>query len=193
MEPRLLRFFLVGTLLILFILSLGWFINANMQAGMDLAEVTSSALLLAVPLALLYFSIGLLVEAWQQHRGGKMSERMVKFLYRTPRIAGIIIAVFTGLFALDVFAMEGSVWEKLGGFLIHALPSIMMLVMLALAWRHEWIGTLFFGLMALFFMRFFLADPMLGFGNLLLFALPMALVAALFWLNWRWRGELRHV
>jgi len=190
MNTRSRHLVLFGVLSFLFLLSLSYFIYGNLQAGSTPEQLVFSTLLLAVPLGLLFFSIGLLIEAVGQHRQGGLSARMAKFVYLTPRIAGLLIALFTGLFALDVFEMEGSIWEKIGGFLIHAAPSIIMLTVLALAWRWEWVGALVFGLAALFFLRFVIGSPMYGFGNLLLFVLPMALVAALFWLNWRWRGEL---
>jgi hypothetical protein len=192
MSARALRIVLVVGLSILFILSLAYFGYGNFQTGMPLMEVFATSLLLAVPLVLLYFSIGLMAEAWQQHRSqGRVSGRMAKFVYLTPRIAGLLVALFTGLFALDVFSEEGSIWMQIGAFLIHAAPSIIMILVLVLAWRYAWIGALFFGLAALFFLRFLLGGFENGFGNMLLFALPMASVAALFWLNWRWRGEIQ--
>lgn len=192
MNAVVFRRVLVGVLLALFVLSLGWFVYGNIRAEMTPAQVGLSALLLAVPLGLLFFSIGLIVVALLQHRDlGRVSRRMAVFLYRAPRAAGLLVAVFTGLFALDVFEMPGNLWLKLGAFLVHAAPSVTMLLILALAWRREWIGALAFGFAALFFLRFVIGEPMYGFGNLLLFVLPMALVAALFWLNWRWRAEIR--
>jgi hypothetical protein len=192
MNTRTLRVTLVTVLIVLFVLSLSMFGYANFRAGSTPSDILLSSLLLAVPLALLYFSIDLIVEAWLQHRSqGRVSPRMAKFLYRTPRIAGILIAVFTGLFALDVFDMEGSLWQKIGGFLIHAAPTLVMLIFLIIAWRREWVGAVVFGLVAIYFMRFVLSGSIYSFGNMLLFVLPMALVAVLFWLNWRWKAEIR--
>jgi hypothetical protein len=48
-------------------------------------------------------------------------------------------------------------------------------------------------LAGLFFLPFVNGEPLFGFGNLLLFVLPMALVSALFWRNWPWRAEFRPV
>jgi hypothetical protein len=191
MNTRLLRFLVHGILGILFFLSSGLFAYANLRAGSTLAQVAISALLLGVPLGAMFFSLGLLVEAWVRHRQGSIGKRMARFLYLTPRISGILIAVFTGLFALDVFEIPGTFWEKLLGFVIHAAPAIVMIVLLVLAWRWEWVGTLAFGAAALYMLRFVIGGWKFDFGNLLLFVLPMSLIASLFWLNWRWRQEIR--
>ena len=191
MNTRLFRFLVHGILGILFFLSSGFFGYANLRAGSTPAQVFISALLLAVPLGALFFSIGLLVEAWFRHRQGGIGKRMASFLYLTPRICGILVAVFTGLFALDVFEMPGTIWEKLLAFVIHAAPAIFMIVLLVLAWRWEWVGALAFGAAALFMLRTVIGGWQFNFGNLLLFVLPMALIASLFWLNWRWRQEIR--
>jgi hypothetical protein len=149
-----------------------------------------NTLLLSVPVGALFFSLGLIFEAWQQHRVGKIGSKMAKFLYYTPRVAGLLMALFIGMFALDVFDMAGSTWEKIGAFLLHAAPALVMLVLLGLAWRWPWVGTLVFGLAALFFLRTVIGRGPYSIGNLLLFVLPTTLVSALFWLNWRWRAEI---
>ncbi len=185
------RLVLPGVLAVLFILSLAYFTYGNVQGGMPIGILIANTLLLAVPLALLYWMIGLVVEAWRVRRaGGQLTAGLARFIYFAPRIGGVVVALFTGLFALDVFEMEGSLWMKIGAFLIHAAPALIMLALVALAWWREWIGALIFGLGALFFLRTVIPRGIYAFGNLLLFVLPMALVAVLFWLNWRWRGEL---
>jgi hypothetical protein len=192
MNARAQRLVLVGVLAALFALSLAYYISGNVRSGMSMGNLISSALLLAVPLGLLYWMIGLVWEAWRVHRaGGQLTGGLARSIYLAPRISGVAVAVFTGLFALDVFDMEGSLWMKIGAFFIHAAPALIMLALVALAWRREWIGALIFGLGALFFLRFVVMGGMFAFGNLLLFCLPMALVAVLYWLNWRWRGEIR--
>lgn len=79
-------------------------------------------------------SIGLLVAAAQEKRSqGQMGERLAKYIYRTPRISGVLIILFVGMFALDVFSVGPSLWEMLGAFLIHAMPAILIADILALA------------------------------------------------------------
>lgn len=72
-------------------------------------------------------------------------------LVRLARILGILFALFLSLFAFDVFEMEGSIWEKIGGFLIHLVPTYLVLIAVAIGWRWPWLGgLLFFALGALY-------------------------------------------
>lgn len=183
---------LTTVLIVLFLLSLGYLDYGNLQSGMPPVEVALTSFLLAVPLILLYFSIGVLVTAALQRRSqGQVSPWLAKLIYWTPRIAGILIALFVSLFALDVFDMEGTFWQKIGGFILHAMPAIIMLIIVALAWRRAWIGFVVFLLAAIFFLRTLLGTPEGWLGMLLLFSGPMAAIAALFWANWKWKSELR--
>ncbi len=190
-SPRSLPWWLTVILIVLFLVSLSWFSYGNYQAGSSPTDVIISAFLLSVPLGLLYFSIGVLVAAARQrHFLGQINKRLAKFIYWTPRIAGILITVFVAMFALDVFDMEASIWEKIGGFLIHASPAIVMGILLAFAWRRAWIGFAAFLLGAIFFLRFMIGDPLDNIGIILLFSAPMAAIAMLFWANWKWKEAL---
>ncbi len=63
-----------------------------------------------------------------------------KALTWTPRILCILAIIFISLFALDSFSSEHSFWQNLGDFLIHLIPSIVMLVVLIVAWKWEKVG-----------------------------------------------------
>ncbi|MBE0696630.1 MAG: hypothetical protein IH586_06875 [Anaerolineaceae bacterium] len=76
-------------------------------------------------------------------------------LYWIPRGLAILVALFLALFALDVWGMEGTFWLKLGGFLIHLLPTFFILIALAIAWRWEAFGGLLFLALAVFFFLWF--------------------------------------
>lgn len=191
MNNPLLRKVGFGILAVLFIATIGLLTFPEYRAGAPLPMLLINMLILAVPVGAVCFSLGLIFEAWQQHRAGKVGRRMEKFIYFTPRIAGLLIALFIGLFALDVFEMPGSAWQKIGAFLLHAAPALVMLVLLALAWRWPWVGTVSFGVAALLFLFLtVIGGGQFSLGNLLLFALPLTLIALLFWLNWRWRVVL---
>src|SRR5262245_50321223 len=71
-------------------------------------------------------------------------------LFWTPRIAGILVAGFLALFALDAFNRTSFV-AALPEFAIHLIPSLLVLTVVAIAWRFEWIGAIaFVGLAALY-------------------------------------------
>jgi hypothetical protein len=143
-------------------------------------------LLLSIPLVLLYGSIYVLVVAWREHSTiGQVTPRLSKIIHWAPRLASILIIFFISLFSLDVFDMEASPLELLGGFLIHNIPSIVLLVLLIFAWKRPALGFVAFlvagALFAIFFVRGIYALP-----NLLLFVFPILLVAGLFYVDWKW-------
>ncbi len=163
----------------------------EMGTGELVGMLVISTLLMAVPVGVLCLSVFLAVRGYQQKRQqGHISGRLVTWLYRTPRIGGILIAVFVSLFALDVFSLRGSFWQLAGAFLLHALPAIVIGILLVLAWRREWIGALVFLAAAIFFLLRFAELSLQGLGILLTFSGPMAAIALLFWVNWRWKKDL---
>lgn len=182
---------LVGILVLLYLLALGWFTYMNYMAGSsELWMMLTNGLILSIPLVLLFFSIGVLVTAWQQRRRqGWVGAGLAKFIHYTPRIAAILITLFVGLFSLDVFGQGTGFWETLGGFLMHNIPTIIMGIVVWFAWRRPQIGFIAFLIVGIFFMRFFLTDGLQGIGNLMLFSGPMLLIAMLFYADWKWAKQ----
>jgi hypothetical protein len=58
----------------------------------------------------------------QQEKTGQMRTQQQTLLW-AGRILGVALALFLSLFAWDVFEVEGSFWEKVGGFLVHLTPT----------------------------------------------------------------------
>jgi hypothetical protein len=52
----------------------------------------------------------------------------------------ILCILFLAVFSLDVFEMEGTLLAKLGGFIIHSIPSLVLVVVLLVAWRNPLLG-----------------------------------------------------
>ena len=72
-----------------------------------------------------------------------------KIFYWTPRIICIIAILFISLFALDAFSPELSFWQQISGFLMHLIPSFILLAILILAWKKEFIGGILFMIIGL--------------------------------------------
>lgn len=173
----------------LFVISIGGYSYANgmVEREHQLWIFLLNALILSLPLVLLYGSIYVLVSAWHEHRlTGQISSRLAKIVHWAPRIAAIVIIFFIGLFSLDVFDMEATQLELLGGFLIHSLPSIILILVLVFAWKRPVIGFIAFLIAGLIFLRFVIFD--LNLGHFLLFSGPLLLIAGLFYGDWRWNS-----
>lgn len=78
----------------------------------------------------------------------------VKILHWSPRIICILAILFISLFALDSFSPDLTIWQQIGAFLIHLIPSFLLLVLLIVAWKREFIGGIIFTLIGLGFSPF---------------------------------------
>ena len=58
----------------------------------------------------------------------------------TARIICILAILLVSLFALDSFSSERSLWQNIAAFLIHLLPSFVLLAVLIIAWQNESAG-----------------------------------------------------
>jgi len=176
-------------LAVLYVLSIAAFSYANWAADPGFMQwwmMLLNILILSIPLVLVYGSIYVLVIAWREHAAlGQVNPRLVKIIHWAPRVAAILIIFFVGLFSLDVFEMEGTPLELLGGFLMHSIPSIVMIVLLIFAWKRPVVGFAAFLAAGILFAVFFVRD-LSSLPNLLLFVLPILLIAFLFYADWKW-------
>jgi len=176
-------------LVALYVLSIAAFSYLNWAAEPGFAQWWMWLLnipILSIPFILIYGSIYVLVIAWREHsRLRQVNPRLARIVHWAPRSAAILIIFFFSLFSLDVFEIEASPLELLGGFLIHNIPSIGMIVLLIFAWRRPAVGFAAFLVAAAIFAFFFVRD-IYSLANLLLFVLPMLLVAFLFYADWKW-------
>lgn len=118
-----------------------------------------------------------------------MRPALRRWLFWTPRVLTILFALFVGLFALDVFEGHPSLGRLLVALGLHLIPTAVVLVGLAVAWRWEWVGAvLYAGLgvtyIAAFWGRF-------SWSVYAIIAGPLFLVGLLFLLGWLQRKELR--
>ena len=180
---------LLIVLVALYLLTLAGFSYANWAGDPGFTQwwiILLNIPILSIPLSLLYGSIYVLAVAWREHAANQpISPRLAKLIHWGPRIAAILIILFLGLFSLDVFEMEASPLEMLGGFLIHNIPSFILLALLFFAWRRPVVGFVAFLAAALLFAVFFIRS-LDALPSLLLFVLPILLIAALFYADWQW-------
>lgn len=77
-----------------------------------------------------------------------MNKRSAKLLLWTPRILGILVCLFLGLFALDAFEGGKTFFQALPGFAIHVSPMLVLLAVVGVSWRWQWVGGLVFTVLA---------------------------------------------
>jgi hypothetical protein len=120
--------------------------------------------------------------------GGAMNKTIRQILFCTPRVLGILFTVFITLFSLDVFEMGGGFWATLGGFLIHNIPTIVLLAVLIIGWHRDWVGAVGFLAVGLWFLR--MANPGDWLFALVFVGIPL-LVGVLFLAGWIFQKIIR--
>lgn len=114
---------------------------------------------------------------------------MKRVMFWTPRIICIAFAAFLAIFALDVFDMPGGFWYKALALVMHLIPAGMVLIVLAIAWRREWIGAVFFPLLAI--LHLVTKWGQLDWTAYAIIDGPLLLLGIFFWVNWAKRAVLR--
>jgi len=104
-----------------------------------------------------------------------MSPRLERLLIWAPRLAGIAVALFVALFALDAFD-GGPLAQTLPAFAIHLIPAAIVAAVVTVAWRHPWIGALGFGGLAVAYAASVPDHP----GWILTISGPLVVTATLF-------------
>jgi hypothetical protein len=69
-----------------------------------------------------------------------MDKKIGKFVYWTPRILSIIFICFITLFSFDVFGNGYGFWGTLVAFLMHNIPSFILIAILIISWKYEIVG-----------------------------------------------------
>jgi hypothetical protein len=118
-----------------------------------------------------------------------MKQPMKRLLFWSPRVLTILIALFVSLFALDVFGEGYGFWGTVVALFMHLIPTWIVLIVLAVSWRWEWVGAVLFAALGLLYAYF-------AFGRghpewTLVISGPLFLVGGLFLLNWLYRKQIR--
>ncbi len=109
-----------------------------------------------------------------------MRRPVSQLLLWNPRLLGILVSLFLGVFALD------TIDEGILAFLLHLSPSLLLLLVVAASWRWEWVGGAVFILLAVLY-----GVPAWRRGDwLLVISGPLLVVGLLFLWSWRRHSEL---
>lgn len=118
-----------------------------------------------------------------------MSPAARRWLFWTPRVLTILFAGFISIFAMDVFEGHHPLGQVLLALAMHLIPTGVVLLSLAIAWRWEWAGAvLFFGLGVTYIVTMW---GRFSWDTYALIAGPAFLVGLLFLIGWRYRAEIR--
>lgn len=107
--------------------------------------------------------------------------------YWLPRILCMLAIAFVSLFALDAFSPDLSFWQQIKAFIMHLIPSFILLAVLILAWKKELIGGILFmvigiGLSPWVFSHNYQMNHsiMMSLGIIMVITMPFAIVGLLF-------------
>jgi len=119
-------------------------------------------------------------------------------IYWAPRILPILFICFLTMFSLDVFEPGLSIGEILLGILMHNIPSIIMAVLLAIAWKKEIVGVVSYfgaGIIYIGLVVFNVVNSDLPWYFAITWSLTIAgpafVIGALFLICWRRRETLQ--
>jgi len=73
-----------------------------------------------------------------------MKKKISKFIYWTPRILSIIFILFLAMFSLDIFEGNYGFWGTILGLFMHNIPTLFLLIVLLISWKHEIVGGIGF-------------------------------------------------
>ena len=111
-----------------------------------------------------------------------MAAAVPRSLFWTPRILGVVFALFLSVFALDAFD------HGVLAVLMHLRPAALVLLVLALAWRRELAGAL--GFLALGVLYIVWAWGRFRWPAYAAIAGPLFVMSGLFLAGWLWKRRV---
>ncbi|MCX6170877.1 MAG: hypothetical protein NTX65_16165 [Ignavibacteriales bacterium] len=117
-----------------------------------------------------------------------MKDSSNKILFWSPRILSILFALFISIFAFDVFAEGYGFWKTFLAFIIHLIPTALIVIVIIISWRWEWVGGIIFIALPIYYVysawgRFPISVYFIMCG-------PMVLISILFFINWQRKKEM---
>ncbi len=122
-----------------------------------------------------------------------------KLLHWIPRIICILAILFVSIFAADAFAPGLSIWQQLLAFVIHLVPSFVLLALLVIAWKWELTGGIVFTIIGLglspfiFFKNYQMNHSVgLSLGIISMINMPFVIVGILFIVSYYRKKKLQN-
>lgn len=104
-----------------------------------------------------------------------------KLLLWSPRVLTILFIMFLSLFAFDVFSANAPLIQKIGGFLIHLIPSFLLVCILIISWKKPLVGGVIFLILCVGFTLYFKTYTSLP--TFLTVSIPVVIIGGLFILS----------
>jgi len=98
-----------------------------------------------------------------------------------PRVLAIVYILFIALLSFDVFSVDASIIDKMGGFLAENIPTLLLIIALVLAWKKSTVGGAMFIVLSVIFTCFF--STYQRWDAFILISFPLLLIGGLFLLN----------
>ena len=111
-----------------------------------------------------------------------MKNKPANILFWTPRVFGVLFCLFISLFALDVFGEAEGFGAVLVAFIIHLVPTYIVVIALVIAWKRELVGAIVFACLSIGFM-------FMSRGSGWVIAAPLMLLSVLFFVDWTGRAR----
>jgi hypothetical protein len=119
-----------------------------------------------------------------------MMSTKIKIIHWAPRVLCILAILFISMFALDSFDPKLTIWQQIGGFLIHLIPTYILIALLIIAWKWELIGGIIFMAIGLGFTPFIFNmnyhmnhSVFMSLGIIMMINFPFILAGGLFMLS----------
>ena len=118
-----------------------------------------------------------------------MEKKSKNALCWSPRILAMLFALFISLFALDVFSGGHSLFKMMLAFLIHLIPTWIIIFTIIISWKREWVAAMVFIILGVAYI--IMAWGKFPFSVYLLISGPLFIIGILYWLNWIESGSQR--
>jgi hypothetical protein len=115
--------------------------------------------------------------------------QQISIVQWSARIIGIVFAAFTSIFAADVFSEGYDMPHTLLALFMHLIPTFLIVIVLVVAWRREWIGGVAFLVLGIFY--FFSKFGKISWQGFAIIATPLFALAILFFIGWYQRTHAR--